>query len=159
MSERKSCCCKLLPLRTVCIVIAIIGTIIGIFTWGIAIGLTVGHLWDDRVIPLTALGVVSFALEMSLWICLFFGIFLNNAKFIFAALIELVLIIAIRIGVSIFLLTYFRDLPTYDSPSFVEIMAKIASMIMLIPLLFYFFSFVVIFMFYRTLDRKVSVCF
>ena len=159
MSEIKSCCCELLPLRTQCIVIAIIGTIIGIVTWGIAIFMTILGLYDDRVIILTSIGVISFALEMAVWICVFLGIFLNNAKLIFAALVELVLIIAIRIGISIFLLTYWKDEPTYDAPNFAAIAGFIGSLIMLIPLIYHVFSFVVICMFYRTLDRKVSLCF
>ena len=148
MSGRKSCCCELLPLRTVCIVIAIIGSIIGTITWSIAIHMTTGFLYDDRVILLTSLGVISLLLDIALWLCLILGIFLNNAKFIFATLIELVLIIAIRIGVAIFLLTYFRGQMMFGIPFF-------GSIVLLIPLVFHFFSFVVIVMFYRTLDRDL----
>ena len=153
MSGIKRCGCELLDLRTGCITIAIMGTIIGAITWILAIIHTTYFLYDDRVILLTTLGVISFALDMATWICLIVGIFRNNAKFILATLIGLVLIIAIRIGVAIFLLTYF------GTTNYIFGLDKWVSLIMLIPLPFYIFSFVVVLKFYRTLDGKISVCF
>ena len=152
MSGIKRCGCELLDLRTGCIIIASMGTVIGAISWILAI-IPTTRSGDDRVILLTALGVISFALDMATWICLIVGIFRNNAKFIFATLIGLVLIIAIRIGVAIFLLTYF------GTNYYIFGLDIWGSLIMLIPLPFYIFAFVVILKFYRTLDERVSVCF
>ena len=88
MLRVKDCCCGILSLKTGCLVISIVGIVLGLL-WAINLGDLDGG-W-------TAGFVLAIVLEILVWIGLLIGVILNKHEFIGLSLIGLAVLILFRI--------------------------------------------------------------
>ena len=88
MLRVKNCCCGLLPLKTGCLAIAVLGIVLGL-VWAMNLSGATGG-W-------TAAYVLGIVLEILVYVSLLVGVLLNKHQFIGLSLIGVLIIIIWRI--------------------------------------------------------------